>query len=126
MLNGIESVATQRVIGFTRSVTKTRGKKNPKVTTESVNVGVQLWEVGAVVAAVGIYDIANGPGRFMSSVLSFLGYNSQTGQANPGSLLSVSSPTNPAQEASFNFLDYLASGVQGAGGWLSNNTGGYL
>jgi hypothetical protein len=42
------------------------------------------------------------------------------------SAAAISGPSNPAQQASFNFLDSVSSGVQGLGGWLSNNTGGYL
>lgn len=121
-----QNIATQKVIGYTRTVTRTKGKKNPKTITESMSVGIQAWEIAALIASVGIYDIINGPGGFESWIFSLLGYNPNTGQANPGSLLSISGPSNPAQQASFNFLDSVASGVQGLGGWLSNNTGGYL
>ena len=106
----VQSVAAQRVIGFTRSVSYQKGKR--KFVQESVNVGVQAWEIGAIIAAAGIYDLANGPGGFASWVDNFIGYNPSTGQVNPGSLLSVSAPSNPAQQASFSILDYLASGLQ--------------
>lgn len=121
-----ESLATQRVIGYSRTTVRTKGKKNPKTITENVNVGIQAWEIAALIASVGVYDIVNGPGGFEAWLFSMLGYNPNTGQATPGSLLSISPPSNPAQQASFNILDSIASGVQGAGGWLYNHTGGYL
>lgn len=119
----VSNGATQRVIGYTKTKTK-HGKKTD--VTESYSVGVQAWEIAALIASVGIYDIVNGPGGFEAWLFSMLGYNPNTGQASPGSLLSISPPSNPAQQASFDFLDYVASGVQGAGGWLYNHTGGYL
>ena len=121
-----QNLGTQKVIGYSRSVTKTTGKKHPKVITENMSVGIQAWEIAAIIASVGVYDIINGPGGFESWLFGMLGYNPVTGQANPGSLLSVSGPSNPAQQASFNVLASIASGVQGAVGWLYNNSGGYL
>ena len=54
------SLATQRVIGYTRSVTRTKGKKNPKVIQENLNVGIQAWELGILIAAAGAYYYLTG------------------------------------------------------------------
>lgn len=54
------TLATQRVIGYTKSVTRTKGKKNPKVIQENLNIGVQAWEIGILVAAAGAYYYLTG------------------------------------------------------------------
>ena len=59
-LDVAQNLATQRVIGYSRSVTRTRGKKNPKVITENLNVGIQAWEIGILVAAAGAYYYLTG------------------------------------------------------------------
>lgn len=51
------SMATQKVIGFSSSKTKTT-KKGTK--TESLNVGIQAWELGILVAAAGAYYYLTG------------------------------------------------------------------
>lgn len=55
-----ENFGTQRVIGYTRTVTRTKGKKNPKVIQENLNVGIQAWEIGVLVAAAGAYYYLTG------------------------------------------------------------------
>ena len=108
----------QKVIGF--STTKTKiSKRSTK--TESLSVGVQAWELAALIAAAGIYDIANGPGGFASWIDNFIGYNPNTGQAVPGSPLSISGPSNPAQWSFYDAIYGASQGVQGAGGWLEKN-----
>lgn len=57
--------AAQRVIGYSKSVTKTR--KN-KVTTESYNIGIQAWELGILLAAAAVYDYVNGPGTVAETI----------------------------------------------------------
>ena len=59
-LDVAQNLATQRVIGYSRSVTRTRGKKNPKVITENLNVAIQAWEIGILVAAAGAYYYLTG------------------------------------------------------------------
>jgi len=59
-LDVAQNLGTQRVIGYSRSVTRTRGKKNPKVITENLNVGIQAWELGILVAAAGAYYYLTG------------------------------------------------------------------
>lgn len=54
------SLATQRVIGYTKSVTRTKGKKNPKVIQENVNVGIQAWELAILIASAGAYYYLTG------------------------------------------------------------------
>ena len=55
-----ENFGTQRVIGYTKSVTRTKGKKNPKVIQENLNVGIQAWELGILIAAAGAYYYLTG------------------------------------------------------------------
>ena len=60
---GIEvasNMATQRVIGYSRSVTRTKGKKNPKIIQENLSIGIQAWEIGILVAAAGAYYYLTG------------------------------------------------------------------
>lgn len=60
---GIEiasNMATQRVIGYSRSVTRTKGKKNPKIIQENLSVGIQAWELAVIVAAAGAYYYLTG------------------------------------------------------------------
>ena len=59
-LDVAQNLGTQRVIGYSRSVTRTRGKKYPKVITENLNVGIQAWELGILVAAAGAYYYLTG------------------------------------------------------------------
>lgn len=54
------NMATQRVIGYSRSVTKTSGKKHPKVIQENLNIGIQAWELGILIAAAGAYYYLTG------------------------------------------------------------------
>ena len=60
LLKSGENLATQRVMGYSRTVTRTKGKKNPKVITENLNVGIQAWEIGILVAAAGAYYYLTG------------------------------------------------------------------
>lgn len=60
---GIEvasNMATQRVIGYSRSVTRTKGKKNPKIIQENLSIGIQAWELGILIAAAGAYYFLTG------------------------------------------------------------------
>lgn len=108
----------QKVIGF--STTKTKiSKRSTK--TESLSVGVQAWEIAALIAAAGIYDFANGPNTVVSWLDKLFGYNPSTGQVSPGSLLSISGPSNPAQWSFYDAIYGASQGVQGAGGWLEKN-----
>lgn len=54
------NMATQRVIGYTKSVSRKTGKKNPKIIQENLNVGIQAWELGILVAAAGAYYYLTG------------------------------------------------------------------
>lgn len=60
------NMATQRVIGYSRSVTKTTGKKHPKVIQENLNIGIQAWELGVVLAGIAVYDYVEGGGSFFN------------------------------------------------------------
>ena len=55
LLKSGENIATQRVVGYSKSVTRTKGKKNPKVIQENLNIGIQAWEIAALIAAAGAY-----------------------------------------------------------------------
>ena len=59
-LDVAHNLATQRVIGYTKSVTRTKGKKNPKVIQENLNIGIQAWELGILIAAAGAYYYLTG------------------------------------------------------------------
>ena len=67
-LSVAENMGTQRVIGYSRTVTKTKGKKNPKVIQENLNVGVQAWEIGALLGGVALYEYVNGPGSLLNNL----------------------------------------------------------
>lgn len=63
-LEEIKTLATQRVIGYTK--TTTRRTKN-KVITKNENIGIQAWEIGAVLAggamaigSIGAYEWLTG------------------------------------------------------------------
>lgn len=68
-----QNMATQRVIGFKRSVTYRKGKKNPKVVQEEVNIGIQVWELGIILAGVALYEYVNGSGSVMNNFTQSLG-----------------------------------------------------
>ena len=68
-LDVASNLGTQRVIGFTRSVTRTKGKKHPKLIQESVNIGLQAWEIGAILAGVALYEYVNGAGSLLNNAL---------------------------------------------------------
>jgi hypothetical protein len=63
-----ENLATQRVIGYTKSVTYRKGKKNPKLIQENINIGVQAWEIGLILAGVAAYEYVNGAGSLMPNL----------------------------------------------------------
>lgn len=48
------TLATQRVIGYSWTKTYTKGKKHPKTISESGNIGIQAWELAALFAGAGI------------------------------------------------------------------------
>ena len=54
------TLATSRVIGYTKSISYKKGKKNPKVIQENLNIGIQAWEVGFLIAAAGAYEFLTG------------------------------------------------------------------
>lgn len=54
------NMATQRVIGYTRTITRKKGKKNPKIIQENLNIGIQAWELGILIAAAGAYYYLTG------------------------------------------------------------------
>lgn len=67
ILQGAGQLATQRVIGWSKSKSYTKGKKNPKVIQENTNVAIQAWEFGALLAggalligAAGAYEYLTG------------------------------------------------------------------
>ena len=68
-LDVAHNLATQRVIGYTKSVTRTKGKKNPKVIQENLNIGIQAWEIGVLVAAAGAYYYLTG-GHIQDAVIN--------------------------------------------------------
>jgi len=68
-LSVAENMAAQRVIGYSRTVTRTKGKKNPKVIQENLNVGVQAWEIAALLGGVAIYEYVNGPGSLLNNLI---------------------------------------------------------
>lgn len=59
-LDVAQNLGTHRVIGYSRSVTRTKGKKNPKVIQENLNIGIQAWEIGILIAAAGAYYYLTG------------------------------------------------------------------
>lgn len=65
----VGNLATQRVIGYSRTKTYTKGKKNPKVISESLNVGIQAWELGILLASVAVYDYVEGPGSLLATTV---------------------------------------------------------
>ncbi len=73
-LNVAENLATQRVIGFHRTVKKVTKKKE---TIDDVNIGLQAWEIGIIIASIAAYDYVEGQGALASSVstLSTKGIN---------------------------------------------------
>ncbi len=67
LLKGAGQLATQRVIGWSKSKSYVKGKRNPKVITEQTNVAIQAWEIGALAAgfslligAAGAYEYLTG------------------------------------------------------------------
>ena len=56
----VQNLATQRVIGYSRTVTKKQGKRNPKVVQENLNIGIQAWELGFILLASGIAAVGAG------------------------------------------------------------------
>jgi len=71
-LEMIQGMATQRVIGYTKSVTTRKGKKNPKLVQENLNIGIQAWEIGILVASIAVFDYVEGAGAFGSNLQSLL------------------------------------------------------
>ena len=71
-LETIQGMATQRVIGYTKSVTTRKGKKNPKLVQENLNIGIQAWEIGILVASIAVFDYVEGSGAFGQSLQSIL------------------------------------------------------
>ena len=74
-----QNMATQRVIGFKRSVTYRKGKKNPKVVQEDVNIGIQAWELGIILAGIAVYEYVNGSGSLFNNATQVMGGYSQNG-----------------------------------------------
>ena len=71
-LETIQGMATQRVIGYTKSVTTRKGKKNPKLVQENLNIGIQAWEIGILVASIAVFDYVEGSGAFGQNLQSLL------------------------------------------------------
>ena len=46
-------LGTQKVIGINKSITKHSKKKD---TQTSINIGIQAWEVGGIIASIGAYE----------------------------------------------------------------------
>ena len=78
-LSVAENMATQRVIGYSRTVTRTKGKKNPKVIQENLNVAVQVWEIGVILAGIAVYEYVNGSGSLFNNATQVMGGYSQNG-----------------------------------------------
>jgi hypothetical protein len=53
----VQGMATQRVIGYTKSISYKKGKKTIQ---ENLNVGIQAWELGAVLLGLGAYAYLTG------------------------------------------------------------------
>ena len=62
-----ENLATQKVIGYSKSVTRKKGKKNPKFIQENVSVGIQAWEIGIILAGIAAYEYVNGAGSLIAN-----------------------------------------------------------
>jgi hypothetical protein len=67
-----QNMATQRVIGYSRTVTRTKGKKNPKVIQENLNIGIQAWELGIIMVGLAAYEYVNGPGTASGNFANYL------------------------------------------------------
>ena len=78
-LSVAENMAAQRVIGYSRTVTRTKGKKNPKVIQENLNVAVQVWEIGVILAGIAVYEYVNGSGSLFNNATQVMGGYSQNG-----------------------------------------------
>jgi hypothetical protein len=61
----MQNLATQRVIGY--SISKTKYKKK-SVVQENLNIGVQAWEIGALLGGVALYEYVNGPGSLLNNL----------------------------------------------------------
>ena len=85
------NMGTQRVIGYNRSKTYVKGKKNPKTISESLNIGIQAWEIGALAVGGGI--LASGIGVYESltgnSLSSLISSSLALNSSNPIEPLSV-------------------------------------
>jgi hypothetical protein len=64
----MQNMATQRVIGYTKSVSYRKGKKNPKLIQENLNIGIQAWEIGAILLGAAAYEYVNGPGSLVGNL----------------------------------------------------------
>ena len=65
----MQNMATQRVIGY--SVSKTKYKKK-SVVQENLNIGIQAWELGIVLAGIAVYEYVNGPGSAGGNFANYL------------------------------------------------------
>ena len=70
-----QNLATQKVIGYSRSVTRKKGKKNPKIIQENISVGIQAWEIGIILAGVAAYEYVNGSGSLLENLTSGIKVN---------------------------------------------------
>lgn len=62
-MQGAYNLATQQVIGYSKSKTTTTKKS---VKTESTNIGIQAWEIGGILAGLGILEAADGAYEFLT------------------------------------------------------------
>ena len=61
-LNQVTNLAQSKVIGWTKTKVKHKKKSDE---TETMSVGIQAWEIGALLIAVAAYEFVNGPGSFL-------------------------------------------------------------
>ena len=85
------TLATSRVIGYTKSTTYKKGKKNPKIIQENLNIGIQAWEVGFLIAAAGAYEYLTG-----SPIITDLGKINNSLSGGTSSIGNYINPGNPA------------------------------
>lgn len=112
LIPAAKDTVSQKVIGYSKSKTYTRGKKNPKTISETVSIGIQAWEIGALLAAIALYEYVNGPGSFTQNLNPtlnpFLNPSTLPGgsQSNPGENLFYSGAYGAASELQ-NGINYL-------------------
>lgn len=61
-MNQVTNLAQSKVIGWTKTKVKHKKKSDE---TETMSVGIQAWELGALLIAVAAYEFVNGPGSLL-------------------------------------------------------------